>query len=97
MQHQTSCAIWARVNYGGADHTAQAGGDRGREHEEPHGRCEWQVQTGIPGCLVGPATGAVHYGVGLVLRAVGDADTGHTIAGRDHVYDPGAADDFRAM
>jgi len=36
MQHQTPRAIRARVDYGGADHTAQAGGDRGREHQEPH-------------------------------------------------------------
>src|SRR6266446_3534803 len=97
MQQQAPRAIRTRVNYGGANYTAQAGSDRGREHQEPHGWCERQVQTSIPGCLVGPATGTVHDSVGLVLRAVGDADPGHTIAGHDQVYDPGVADDFRAM
>src|SRR5260370_27196737 len=97
MQHQAPGAIRACLNYGGADDTAQAGGDRGREHQEPHSRCERQVQTCLPGCLVGPATGTVHYAVGLVLRTCGDADAGHTIAGHDQVYDRGAADDLRAM
>ena len=45
----------------------------------------------------GPATGTVHDGIGLVSRVVGNADAGHTIAGHDEIYDPGAADDFRAM
>ena len=48
----------------------------------------------MAGQFVGPATGTVHYGVGLVLRAVGEADAGHTIAGHDQVYNPGAADDL---
>jgi len=81
------------VNYGRANDTAQTGGNRGREHQEPHGWRERQVQTRIPGCLVGPAAGAVHDGIGLVLRAVGDADAGHTIAGRDQVF----ADDDEAF
>src|SRR5580704_14488566 len=47
--------------------------------------------------LVGPATGTVYYDVGLVFRAVGDADAAHTIAGHDQIHDPGAANDFRAV
>src|SRR5438477_10071972 len=91
LRHQGARELW------GADHTVQAGGDWGREHQEPHGRCERQMQTRIPGCLVRPATGTVHYNVGLVLRAVGDADAGHTIADHDQLYDPGAAAAFRAV
>ena len=66
MQHKAAGAIRPCVDHAGADHAAQAAGDRRSKHQKTNGGREREMQTGLAYNLVGPAAGTVHHHIGLV-------------------------------